>query len=45
LPLLDLDAFLGVTVPLERYEEAWALVRSRKHLKVMLRMEGGQGTP
>jgi threonine dehydrogenase-like Zn-dependent dehydrogenase len=44
LPLLDLDAFLGVTVPLERYEEAWALVRSRKHLKVMLRMEGGQGT-
>jgi 2-desacetyl-2-hydroxyethyl bacteriochlorophyllide A dehydrogenase len=44
LPSLDLDAFLGVTMPLEKYEEAWALVRSREHLKVMLRMEGNQGT-
>lgn len=41
LPQLELDSFLGATVPLERFEDAWEMVRTRKHLKVMLTMDAG----
>jgi len=40
LPRLDTAAFLDTTYPLEEFERAWAAVRSRKHLKVMLRIDG-----
>jgi threonine dehydrogenase-like Zn-dependent dehydrogenase len=43
LPLLDLDAFLGVSVPLAEYERAWERVRSKQHLKVMLRVDVSAG--
>jgi 2-desacetyl-2-hydroxyethyl bacteriochlorophyllide A dehydrogenase len=43
MPVLDLDAFLGVSLPLSAYEHAWNLVRSKKHLKVMLRVDGSSG--
>jgi 2-desacetyl-2-hydroxyethyl bacteriochlorophyllide A dehydrogenase len=39
LPLLDTNAFLQSSYPLEEYERAWADVRSRAHIKVMLRID------
>jgi 2-desacetyl-2-hydroxyethyl bacteriochlorophyllide A dehydrogenase len=39
LPLLDTSAFLQASYPLEEYERAWSDVRSRAHIKVMLRMD------
>ena len=39
LPLLDTSAFLQVSYPLEDYERAWAAVRSRAHIKVMLKID------
>lgn len=39
LPLLDTGPFLQACYPLEEYERAWDAVRSRSHLKVMLRMD------
>ena len=39
LPLLDTSPFLQASYPLEEYEQAWDAVRSRAHIKVMLRMD------
>jgi 2-desacetyl-2-hydroxyethyl bacteriochlorophyllide A dehydrogenase len=39
LPLLDTTPFLQASYPLEEYERAWSDVRSRAHIKVMLRMD------
>jgi 2-desacetyl-2-hydroxyethyl bacteriochlorophyllide A dehydrogenase len=39
LPLLDTSPFLQACYPLEEYERAWTDVRSRAHVKVMLRMD------
>jgi L-idonate 5-dehydrogenase len=39
LPLLDTSAFLQVSYPLEDYERAWTAVRSRAHIKVMLKID------
>jgi threonine dehydrogenase-like Zn-dependent dehydrogenase len=39
LPLLDTNAFLQAFYPLEEYERAWSDVRSRAHIKVMLRID------
>jgi 2-desacetyl-2-hydroxyethyl bacteriochlorophyllide A dehydrogenase len=41
LPMLDTAAFLGTSFPLEEFERAWDVVRSRSVLKVMLRADGG----
>lgn len=41
LPLLDTGPFLKACYPLEEYERAWSDVRSRSHIKVMLRMDPG----
>ncbi|HEY2163918.1 MAG TPA: alcohol dehydrogenase catalytic domain-containing protein, partial [Gemmatimonadaceae bacterium] len=40
LPRLDLSSLLGATFPLERFEDAWAALRSRRHIKVMLQVDG-----
>ena len=39
LPLLDTSPFLRSCYPLEEYERAWDDVRSRAHIKVMLKMD------
>lgn len=39
LPLLDTTPFLKAVHSLEDYERAWEEVRSRSHIKVMLRMD------
>ena len=39
LPLLDTSPFLQATYPLEEYERAWNDVRSRAHIKVMLKID------
>jgi 2-desacetyl-2-hydroxyethyl bacteriochlorophyllide A dehydrogenase len=39
LPLLDTRPFLEASYPLEEYERAWNDVRSRAHIKVMLKMD------
>jgi len=39
LPLLDTSPFLQAFYPLEEYERAWTDVRSRAHIKVMLRID------
>ena len=39
LPLLDTSDFLRSSYPLEEYQLAWADVRSRAHIKVMLRLD------
>jgi 2-desacetyl-2-hydroxyethyl bacteriochlorophyllide A dehydrogenase len=39
LPLLDTSPFLQACYPLEEYERAWTDVRSRAHIKVMLKMD------
>ncbi len=39
LPLLDTSPFLKSSYPLEEYERAWADVRSRAHIKVMLKID------
>ncbi len=39
LPLLDTSPFLQAFYPLEDYERAWTDVRSRAHIKVMLRVD------
>jgi len=39
LPKLDTSAFTRSTFLLEEYERAWSEVRSRKHLKVMLKID------
>jgi len=39
LPLLDASPFLQSCYPLEEYERAWHDVRSRAHIKVMLKMD------
>jgi threonine dehydrogenase-like Zn-dependent dehydrogenase len=39
LPLLDTSPFLQACYPLEEYDRAWDDVRSRAHLKVMLRLD------
>jgi len=39
LPLLDTSPFLQASYPLEDYERAWTAVRSRAHIKVMLKID------
>jgi 2-desacetyl-2-hydroxyethyl bacteriochlorophyllide A dehydrogenase len=39
LPLLDTSPFLRSCYPLEQYARAWDDVRSRAHIKVMLKMD------
>lgn len=39
LPELGLEPFLTAALPLAEFERAWELVRSRQHLKVMLRVD------
>lgn len=39
LPLLNTSPFLQSCYPLEEYERAWNDVRSRAHIKVMLKMD------
>jgi threonine dehydrogenase-like Zn-dependent dehydrogenase len=39
LPMLDTSPFLRACYPLDEYERAWEDVRSRTHLKVMLRVD------
>jgi 2-desacetyl-2-hydroxyethyl bacteriochlorophyllide A dehydrogenase len=39
LPLLDTSPFLKASYPLEEYERAWNDVRSRAHIKVMLKID------
>ena len=39
LPLLDTSPFLQAAYPLEEYERAWNDVRSRAHIKVMLKID------
>jgi 2-desacetyl-2-hydroxyethyl bacteriochlorophyllide A dehydrogenase len=39
LPLLETSPFLKACYPLEDYERAWADVRSRAHIKVMLKID------
>jgi 2-desacetyl-2-hydroxyethyl bacteriochlorophyllide A dehydrogenase len=39
LPLLDTSVFLQAHYPLEEYERAWNAVRSRAHIKVMLKID------
>jgi len=39
LPLLETAPFLKASYPLEEYERAWADVRSRAHIKVMLKID------
>ncbi len=40
LPLIDTTPFLRKSYRLEDFEKAWAAVRSRAHIKVMLRVDG-----
>jgi threonine dehydrogenase-like Zn-dependent dehydrogenase/GT2 family glycosyltransferase len=40
LPSIDLRAFASAVFPLERYPEAWEISESRKHLKVLLEIQG-----
>jgi 2-desacetyl-2-hydroxyethyl bacteriochlorophyllide A dehydrogenase len=37
---IDTSHFLETTFPLEEFDRAWAAVRSKNHLKVMLRIDG-----
>ena len=39
LPLLNTSRFLDACYPLEEYQRAWNAVRSRAHLKVMLKID------
>lgn len=39
LRTLDTACFLETSFPLEKYEDAWEAVRSRKYLKVMLKVD------
>ena len=39
LRTLDTSPFLGATFTLEEFERAWAAVRARQHLKVMLKID------
>jgi 2-desacetyl-2-hydroxyethyl bacteriochlorophyllide A dehydrogenase len=39
LSVLDTSAFLKSSYPLEEYERAWTDVRSRAHIKVMLKLD------
>ncbi len=39
LPLLDTSPFLKAHYPLEEFERAWSAVRTRAHLKVMLKID------
>jgi 2-desacetyl-2-hydroxyethyl bacteriochlorophyllide A dehydrogenase len=39
LPRLDTSPFLQCTYPLEEYQRAWDAVRSRAHMKVMLKVD------
>jgi len=39
LPLLDTTPFLQAFYPLEDFEQAWTAVRSRAHIKVMLKID------
>ena len=39
LALLDTSPFLQASYPLEEYESAWTDVRSRAHIKVMLKID------
>ena len=39
LPQLDTTPFLHASFPLTQYEQAWNVVRSRTHLKIMLRAD------
>jgi len=39
LPRLDTSPFLQCTYPLEEFARAWDAVRSRAHMKVMLRVD------
>jgi threonine dehydrogenase-like Zn-dependent dehydrogenase len=39
LPLLETTPFLQACYPLEEYQRAWDDVRSRAHIKVMLRID------
>ena len=41
LPLVDTSPFLGTTYPLDQFERALELVRSRAALKVMLKVDAG----
>ena len=43
LPLIDTKPFIGAAFPLEQYDKAWELVRSRTALKVMLQPDAGAG--
>jgi threonine dehydrogenase-like Zn-dependent dehydrogenase len=40
LPALDTTPFLASTYALQDYDKAWSAVRSRAHLKVMLKVDG-----
>ena len=40
LPRLDLSPFTQRLMPLNEYEEAWKETKSRRHLKVMLQVDG-----
>jgi threonine dehydrogenase-like Zn-dependent dehydrogenase len=39
LPMLDLSPFLKAHYPLEEFERAWSAVRTRAHIKVMLKID------
>jgi threonine dehydrogenase-like Zn-dependent dehydrogenase len=41
LPVLDTSPFLRSCYPLEEYQRAWDDVRSRAHIKVMLKLDSG----
>jgi 2-desacetyl-2-hydroxyethyl bacteriochlorophyllide A dehydrogenase len=43
LPRVDTRPFLQCTYPLEEFERAWNAVRSRAHMKVMLRVDAKAG--
>ena len=40
IALLDLSALTQVVLPLERFAEAWEAAKSRKHLKILLEVDG-----
>jgi hypothetical protein len=44
LPLIDTKPFIGAAFPLEQFDKAWELVRSRTALKVMLQPDAGAGS-
>ncbi|MEP7118004.1 MAG: hypothetical protein ABI880_10500, partial [Acidobacteriota bacterium] len=39
LPLIDTTPFLGSSYPLDQFEQAWSVVRSRRVLKVMIKAD------